>query len=336
MHLTTHHDVLRPLLGKLGCINLTSTRVCVVADFKVAFQQSSQAAALPLILFGKEKDLGLYLPDHGGGSSNSSTGALCSSAACDSDASSSRDQLNQQGQNQGAVAAGTSVAAGSAAGRAHGCMDELSLVITFSELQLLLPTNASASSDAKNAQQREQQETNVPAGSPSGASSSSADAEPLASSADRTSGPVNPDSEPSKPRDSTSSSSSVIPSFPCKTGSSSSSAGSTETAASLEQLAPGGGSSSIGTIDAKAALGPGPSATPTAVPGGGVMVRQLEAVLLSTAPRLLVIDDFFDAATCEGLMELARGKLVRSRVASGRWLGWDVSAACTAFLRCAL
>eukprot|EP00775_Hariotina_reticulata_P008115 gene8115-8309_t len=45
-------------------------------------------------------------------------------------------------------------------------------------------------------------------------------------------------------------------------------------------------------------------------------VRQLEAVLLSHAPRLLVIDNFFDEALCQGLMELAREKLVRSRVAS--------------------
>lgn len=40
-------------------------------------------------------------------------------------------------------------------------------------------------------------------------------------------------------------------------------------------------------------------------------------MLLSTAPRLLVIDDFFDAGLCEALMALARDKLVRSRVASG-------------------
>jgi hypothetical protein len=48
-----------------------------------------------------------------------------------------------------------------------------------------------------------------------------------------------------------------------------------------------------------------------------VIERRLEAVLLSTAPRLLVVDDFFDAALCEGLMNLANYKLVRSRVASG-------------------
>jgi hypothetical protein len=48
-----------------------------------------------------------------------------------------------------------------------------------------------------------------------------------------------------------------------------------------------------------------------------VIERRLEAVLLSTAPRLLVVDDFFDAGLCEGLMNLANDKLVRSRVASG-------------------
>jgi hypothetical protein len=47
------------------------------------------------------------------------------------------------------------------------------------------------------------------------------------------------------------------------------------------------------------------------------VVRQLEAVLLSHAPRLIVIDNFFDAALCQGLMDLARERLVRSRVASG-------------------
>lgn len=46
--------------------------------------------------------------------------------------------------------------------------------------------------------------------------------------------------------------------------------------------------------------------------------RQLEAVLLSTSPRMLVVDGFFDAQLCNDLMELAEGKLVRSRVASGR------------------
>lgn len=45
--------------------------------------------------------------------------------------------------------------------------------------------------------------------------------------------------------------------------------------------------------------------------------RQLEAVLLSTSPRMLVVDGFFDTRLCNDLMELAEGKLVRSRVASG-------------------
>lgn len=51
--------------------------------------------------------------------------------------------------------------------------------------------------------------------------------------------------------------------------------------------------------------------------GSAAGLRALTAVQLSSSPRLLVIDGFFDAALCEGLMELARDKLVRSRVASG-------------------
>ncbi|KAF8056253.1 hypothetical protein HT031_006441 [Scenedesmus sp. PABB004] len=45
--------------------------------------------------------------------------------------------------------------------------------------------------------------------------------------------------------------------------------------------------------------------------------RQLEAVLLSHSPRLLVVDGFFEPGLCRGLMALAEGRLVRSRVASG-------------------
>jgi hypothetical protein len=61
-------------------------------------------------------------------------------------------------------------------------------------------------------------------------------------------------------------------------------------------------------------------AIPAAMPAAAaapVIERRLEAVLLSTAPRLLVVDGFFDAGLCEGLMTLANDKLVRSRVASG-------------------
>lgn len=67
----------------------------------------------------------------------------------------------------------------------------------------------------------------------------------------------------------------------------------------------------IGTVH----QGVSSSATIAAAP-----VRQLEAVLLSTSPRMLVVDGFFDAQMCEDLMYLTEGKLVRSRVASGACL----------------
>eukprot|EP00878_Enallax_costatus_P004227 GHUV01004457.1.p1 GENE.GHUV01004457.1~~GHUV01004457.1.p1 ORF type:complete len:357 (+),score=106.65 GHUV01004457.1:233-1303(+) len=62
----------------------------------------------------------------------------------------------------------------------------------------------------------------------------------------------------------------------------------------------------------------GVSTVASSVSGGAAApARQLEAVLLSTSPRMLVVDGFFDAKMCEDLMCLAEGKLVRSRVASG-------------------
>lgn len=39
---------------------------------------------------------------------------------------------------------------------------------------------------------------------------------------------------------------------------------------------------------------------------------------LSSAPHLLIVDDFFDANTCRQLMQLAEPHLIRSRVASGK------------------
>eukprot|EP00879_Flechtneria_rotunda_P003674 GHRR01003911.1.p1 GENE.GHRR01003911.1~~GHRR01003911.1.p1 ORF type:complete len:380 (+),score=161.98 GHRR01003911.1:1720-2859(+) len=96
------------------------------------------------------------------------------------------------------------------------------------------------------------------------------------------------------------------------TGSSSSDQA-TEQAATAAAAA-GTQASSTGRLDASQTI---VCSSPSSCLAPAGSVRQLEAVLLSTSPRLLVTDNFFDAATCEGLMELAQGKLVRSRVASG-------------------
>jgi hypothetical protein len=45
--------------------------------------------------------------------------------------------------------------------------------------------------------------------------------------------------------------------------------------------------------------------------------RSLRVLLLSTSPRLLIVDDFMPALLCDALRTLAADKLVRSRVASG-------------------
>jgi hypothetical protein len=97
---------------------------------------------------------------------------------------------------------------------------------------------------------------------------------------------------------------------------------------SLKQLALNDSSSSSTPSNTAAAAAAEPAtAHPAAAAGiptaaaaaaaAPVIERRLEAVLLSTAPRLLVVDDFFDAGLCAGLMNLANDKLVRSRVASG-------------------
>jgi hypothetical protein len=45
--------------------------------------------------------------------------------------------------------------------------------------------------------------------------------------------------------------------------------------------------------------------------------QEMQVVHLSDTPRLLVIENALDPETCKQMMDLARPKLVRSRVASG-------------------
>jgi hypothetical protein len=184
------------------------------------------------------------------------------------------------------------------------------VLLTFRQLQLL-PTggvSSDANSDNAQAEQQQQQQQQGSAQLPTACSSSSIcsetepSLEPHLKNPTTTSGPIASTSSSSTPTAATSALTS-----------------------SIKQLALGSSNSAAAAEPATALPA---AALPAAAAAAPVIERRLEAVLLSTAPRLLVIDDFFDAGLCEALMALARGKLVRSRVASGAFWLWFVLHCC--------